>query len=60
LEKPITYQMLFDASRKREVKPETLERLKSMRGRKQIKCCEVSAPYQAGGIQTHAAAFLER
>ena len=41
LEKPITYQMLYTASRKREVKPETLERLKTMRERIQTQWREV-------------------
>jgi hypothetical protein len=53
-EKPITYQMLYDASLKRKVKPETLERLKSMRERKQTQYCEELTPIQPGGIQTHA------
>jgi len=59
LERPITYQMLFDASRKREVKPETLERLKTMRERIQNKCCEVSAPCRMGGIQTYAPSSID-
>ena len=53
-EKPITFQMLFKASLKRKVKPETLERLKAIRRRSHSPCCEVSAPIQPGGIQTHA------
>lgn len=54
LDRPITFSQLFDASRKREVKPETIEHLKSMHRRSQIKCCDVSAPYQPGGMQSHA------
>lgn len=46
LEKPITYQMLYETSRKREVKPETLERLKIMRGRKQTQWREELTPSQ--------------
>jgi len=60
LEKPITFQMLSDASRKRVVTPETIERLKSMRRRKQMRCCNVSAPFQPEGIQTHSPIIWER
>jgi hypothetical protein len=54
LNRPISHKELVDASRKKTVSSDLLERLEIIRQRNQNKCCEVSSPIQPGGIQTHA------